>query len=143
MHYSRSVRKTPHYSLALEDEGGDNCLTWWRTYKHTLNNSWFDNIFPRLPRGAMNHKNHDENWYQMENQDWMRKAAIYILRINFNLSGLIATHGTPEEQKMMQDEIAWDQVDHEVIHEKTLYQGYDTWRTRQCTVLVTSRATRK
>jgi hypothetical protein len=94
--------------LALEDQGGENCLTWWRTFKHQVNKSWFDKIFDRLPRGAMG-KGHDENYYLMENQDWMRKAAIYILKTNFAFSGLIATHGTPEEQQTMQDEIAWDE----------------------------------
>jgi hypothetical protein len=93
--------------LALEEQGNDNCLTWWRIFKTQINTCWFDVIFPRLPRSAMG-KSHDENYYLMENQDWMRKAALYVLKNSFALSGLFATHGTPVEQQTMQDEIEWD-----------------------------------
>jgi hypothetical protein len=98
--------------LAAEMKGDEHALGWWRIYREaTINQMWFDNLFDRLPRDSMDLHKHDAEYYLMENQEWVRIAAVHILKTSFLLCFLLATQGDDEECEAMRAEIIIDETE--------------------------------
>ena len=85
-------------------------LTWWHAFSDScLKIGWFEKIFPRLPEELIDYRNHDKDYYLMDNQLWMKMAAVAILRLEVQTPMmLLLLARSDEEFDVMQNEINMD-----------------------------------
>ena len=96
--------------LCDEERGDVVPLAWWRKYVKTIDEAWFATMFPRLPQESFS-RTHDAEYYDLDNEDWMQRAALFILQGSITLLRLLATRGTPEEKEEMDKEIELDELE--------------------------------
>ena len=92
-----------------------NPLNWWHAFsKDRLKTDWFAKIFPRLPEELIDYRNHEREYYLMENQTWMKRAAVAILKMDFQTPIMLLLLAANEEEfHVMKTEIDLDDREEE------------------------------
>jgi hypothetical protein len=88
-------------------------LEWWSAFKtHRLKEAWFANIHPRIPTDIMDLRNYDEDYYKMDDKPWAKSAAIYILKMDFQMDTLMLILArNQKEYDMMKEDIDVDDAE--------------------------------